>query len=93
MERGIRSRRNRSLGVLPPERALPQNVGRSDDDGRQAWDAGLDAQRLEVIAEAIERLILRARRRAGQEQQGSHDGEQRTGHVAVIRPKSCPDDS
>jgi len=51
VERGVAAGRDASLDVLHAEGTFPQNVVLAGDGGHEARDAGLAAQRVEVLAE------------------------------------------
>ena len=83
MERRIGPRGNRPVDVLPSEGALPEDAVVADDGGGETGDTGLGAQRLEIIAEAIEQQIFGARRERHAQREGDRQDHQGTAHVGI----------
>ncbi len=83
MERRIGPRGNRPVDVLPAEAVLPEDVVAADDGGGETGDAGLGAQRFEIIPEAIEQQILGTRRERHAQRKGGRQDHQGTAHVGI----------
>ena len=84
VKRRVGARRHHAIHVLLPERALPRDVVRPDDRGRQARDSSLRAQRFEVVAEAAQQQVVGgANRRASGNGTGNRESDNQAAHEWV----------
>ena len=81
MKRGFWPGRDQSVDILKPEGLLPDDVVGADDRGGQTGDAGLNAERFEIIGESAEDQILCMRRRADSEQHANRDDYSESAHM------------
>jgi hypothetical protein len=77
----VGSGRNRSLEVLPTERALPEDGVVADDGSRESRDASLQPERLHVIAKPLQARIFRSLWRMAQQRERSCYYQQKSAHV------------
>ena len=75
--------RNRSLDVLPAERALPEDGVVTDDGSCESRDARLQPERFHVIAKPLQTRIFRGLWRAAQQRERSCYYQQKSAHVVT----------
>src|SRR5436190_16529420 len=91
VERRVGARGDGPFDVLSAESLLPDDVARSDDGNCQRWNAGLDAKRLDVVANELEDGgILGAKPHRKKERNGNRGGQEKPSHQDEVTRHSVP---